>query len=85
MISETLRNDMLAKGIDIELSLSILEGLNSGSQAPAPARPVVCRSFAVCQGSRVKTRPGIRIQFGSSARLSERIVSISAALRVWPR
>jgi hypothetical protein len=37
MISEKLRNDMLAKGIDIELSLSILEGLNSGSQAPAPA------------------------------------------------
>jgi hypothetical protein len=37
MISDKLRNDMLAKGIDIELSLSILEGLNSGSQAPAPA------------------------------------------------
>lgn len=58
----------------------------AGQRAPAAgaivAKPKAVTGFARAYYHMVKIRPGFRILFGSSARLTARIVSISSCVRL---
>lgn len=56
MINEALRRDMLAKGIDIDLSLDIVQGLADGRYAPAP--PLKATGVPKVDGKKVLAMDG---------------------------